>query len=450
LARQRVGSALFPVDDAHRRAYDETGVTGCSDRLEEGSAGRDDVFDEAHRLAFFERPLDAVRRPILLRRVTDHDERQAGDERGRGGKNDASEHRRGEPHRVGLVLGDDRGDPLADRGEQVGTCLEAVLVEVERRPLARAEDEVTLEVRSLDEGGAELVVVHGPDASRVTVLTPLVQIGLGQLPKKFFADRGTHLAAMVAYFALLSFVPLIFLALALFGLAHRADAGFFFVKELKRTFPGTSLKSIVKLVHQVQDNAAALGIIGGVGLLWSSLSMFSALESALNIVYGLPNRRFLHGKGLAAGLMSSMIVTLFASLVVGSLGFSYLRDNFGFARSAGLAYVVSVGVSTLGVLLFLLAVYRWLPNTPVDLREALPGAVLGAIALEVSFQVLPVFVRYADVNVTLRTLGGPAILLLWLYVMANLLVFGGEVNWWWRERRRALVEEPAPPAPGAS
>ena len=41
------------------------------------------------------------------------------------------------------------------------------------------------------------------------------------------------------------------------------------------------------------------------------------------------------------------------------------------------------------------------------------------------------FVRFADVNVTLRVLGGPAILLLWLYVMANVIVFGAEINWWW-------------------
>ncbi len=41
---------------------------------------------------------------------------------------------------------------------------------------------------------------------------------------KFFADRGPHLAAMVAYFALLSFVPLTFLSLSLLGLVHRADA----------------------------------------------------------------------------------------------------------------------------------------------------------------------------------------------------------------------------------
>ncbi len=276
------------------------------------------------------------------------------------------------------------------------------------------------------------------------------RMGFGQVPKKFFADRGTHLAAMVAYFALLSFVPLIFLALALFGLAHRAHAGTFFVTELKRTFPGTSVDTIVKLVHSVQDNAAALGIIGGVGLLWSSLSLFSALESALNIVYGFPNRSFLRGKGLAATLMSSMIVTLFASLVAGSLGVDYLRGTFAFANNAVLAYVLSVGVSMLGVLLFLLAIYRWLPNTTVTLREALPGAVLGAVALELSFQVLPIFVRYANVSVTLRTLGGPAILLLWLYVMANMLVFGGEVNWWWRERLRARAAEPEPPAPGAS
>ena len=57
---------------------------------------------------------------------------------------------------------------------------------------------------------------------------------------------------------------------------------------------------------------------------------------------------------------------------------------------------------------------------------------------EASFQALPVFVRFADVNVTLRTLGGPAILLIWLYVMANVIIFGAEVNWWWRERHREL------------
>jgi len=241
---------------------------------------------------------------------------------------------------------------------------------------------------------------------------------------------------MVAYFALLSFVPLIFLALALLGLAHRADASDFLVRELSRAFPGTSLKSILSLLHRVQDNAATLGIIGGVALLWSSLSLFSALESALNIVYGRPNRSFLKGKAVAGAVMVGSIVTLFASLVVGAFGVELLkRFAPGLVGNGIVAYTVSIAVSMLGVFVFLLAVYRVMPNTRVSIREALPGAILAAVLLEASFQVLPIFVRLAGINVTLRVLGGPAILLLWLYVMANMIVFGAELNWWFSERR---------------
>jgi membrane protein len=270
-----------------------------------------------------------------------------------------------------------------------------------------------------------------------------VQVRKRNLVHKFFADRGTHLAAMVAYFALLSFVPLVFLALSLLGLTHRAEASDFLIRELKHAFPGTSLDSIIKLVHRVQNNAAALGIIGAVGLLWSSVSLFSALESALNIVYGLPNRRFLHGKGIATALMATVLTTLFVSLVVGGLGVTVLKHHLSFADSSIVAYIASISASLVGVFVFLLAVYTWLPNTEVGWREALPGAVLGAVVLEASFQILPIFVRLADVDVTLRTLGGPAILLIWLYVMANVIVFGGELNWWWRERHRARAEAPA-------
>jgi len=263
---------------------------------------------------------------------------------------------------------------------------------------------------------------------------------------KFFSDRGTHLAAMVAYFALLSFVPLVFLALSLLGLVHRADASDFLVRELKRAFPGSSLQSILTLVHRVQDNAATLGIIGGVGLLWSSLSLFSALESAINIVYGRPNRPFLRGKTVAAALMASTLVTLFASLVVGALGVEVLKRYApGFVGAQSIAYVLSIAVSLVGVFLFLLAVYRLLPNANLTVHDVLPGAVMGALVLEASFQILPVFVRFADVNVTLRVLGGPAILLLWLYVMANVIVLGAELNWWAAQRRSPTTAAPVPP-----
>jgi membrane protein len=255
---------------------------------------------------------------------------------------------------------------------------------------------------------------------------------------KFFADRGSHLAAMIAYFALLSFVPLTFLALSALGLTGRADESSFLVRELDDAFPGAELDRIVALVRAVQDNATTLGIVGAAALLWASLSLFSVLESALNIVYARPNRSFLHGKAIALVFMVASLVTLFVALLAGSLGYEALRRYVpGFAGNAAVAYIVSVAVSTLGVFAFLISVYTRLVNAHVSLRDALPGALTATVGLEATFQVLPVYERYTDVSPTLRAFGAPAILLVWLYVMANLVVFGAELNWWLTRRRSA-------------
>jgi membrane protein len=263
------------------------------------------------------------------------------------------------------------------------------------------------------------------------------------LVRKFFADRGTHLAAMIAYFALLSFVPLTFLSLSLLGLTGRADESSFLVKEIKKTLPGTPINQIISLVHTVQDNAAALGIVGGAALLWTSLSLFSVLESAFNIVYGRPNRSFLHGKFLAILLMVGSLVTLFVALLAGSLGVAALQQYApGFISNAVAAYTLSIAVSLAGVFVFLVTCYYVLTNEDLTVREVLPGSVLAAVLLEATFQVLPFYQRYADLNPGLRAFGAPAILLVWLYVMANVIVFGAELNWW-RARRadQRLVEE---------
>src|SRR4029077_3914849 len=181
-------------------------------------------------------------------------------------------------------------------------------------------DDVAHLWRNLSEVGNRLGRVHGAEHTRA----------MRRVLSKFFADRGTHLAAMIAYFALLSFVPLLFLSLALLGLVHQADENSFFVRQLTDTFPRTSVNSILNAVRAIQSNATALGIVGGAFLLWSSLSFFSVLESAFNIVYGRPNRGFLHGKALATMMMVGSLVTLFVSLVMGSIGQEIFKRYAGF------------------------------------------------------------------------------------------------------------------------
>jgi membrane protein len=260
-------------------------------------------------------------------------------------------------------------------------------------------------------------------------------VGLARPIAKFFSDRGPHLAAMIAYFALLSFVPLVFLALAVLGLFGRADETSYLVTELKKAFPGSSVSTIVDVVHAIQDNAAALGIVGGVFLLWSSLSLFSVLESAFNIVYGRPNRPFLRGKAVAVVFMVCSLVVLFIGLGIGSVGADLLnRFAPGVLGTPVVAYVLSIAASTVAVFVFLVSAYRYLTNVSLTFATVLPGALFATVALEASFQVLPVFLRLSNQLPALQAFGGPALLLVWLYVLGNIIVLGAEINFW-RARR---------------
>jgi len=132
-------------------------------------------------------------------------------------------------------------------------------------------------------------------------------------------------------------------------------------------------------------------------------------------------------------VMLGSLVTLFAGLVIGTVGFELIHDAApGLISNRWVSYVLSLIISTAAVFLFLVSIYYVLPNEKVSLRDVLPGAVLGSILLQVSFQVLPLYVAVTQREdvLTLRALGAPVILLIWLYVMANVIVLCAEVNWW--------------------
>jgi membrane protein len=259
-----------------------------------------------------------------------------------------------------------------------------------------------------------------------------------QVVSKFLADRGTHLAAMIAYFALLSFVPLLFLALSLISLAGEQSESSYLIEQLQRAFPKSSVDRLLDVVEEIQEQATELSIIGGIGLLWAALGFFSVLESAFNIVYGLPNRPFIRQKALVLVLTAGSLVVLFVALVIGSVG-AELSERAGVAEGA-VSYVFALLVSTALIVLLLWSLYHLLTNLRLPWRESLPGALLAAVLLQASFQFLPLFVRLSGELVALQAYGGLVLLLVWLYLMANVIVFGAEVNWWLaRGRGNALA-----------
>jgi membrane protein len=258
---------------------------------------------------------------------------------------------------------------------------------------------------------------------------------------KFLADRGTHLAAMIAYFALLAFVPLLFLTLSLVAVFGDHGETGYLVEQLRRSFPASSVDSLVRVVEELQRGAGTVGLIGALALVWAALGFFSVVESALNIVYGRPNRPFVRQKLFVLGLVAAALAVLFLALVVASFGVDLAQD----AAVAGsvLAYVYGLAVSTVLVLVFTWSIYTLLTNERLRWRETLPGALVAALVLQASFQLLPIFVRATTGFAALQAFGGLALLLFWIYLMANVLVFGAEVNWYLARGRRRADEETA-------
>ncbi len=257
---------------------------------------------------------------------------------------------------------------------------------------------------------------------------------------KFLADRGTHLAAMIAYFALLAFVPILFLALSLIGLAGSPDESSYLIEQLQRAFPASSVERLVSVVESIQGSAAELGIVGGITLIWAALGFFSVVESALNIVYGLQNRPFVHQKALVLVLTAVGLALVFVALVIGTIGVNLAQDSGRFGGE--LAYLWGIAISTILVFSVVWGLYTLLLNIRIPWRETLPGAIFTAVLLQASFQLLPLFVRTTGGLESLQAFGGLLLLLVWIYLMANVVVLGAEVNWYLSHGRKQLDEPP--------
>jgi len=192
-----------------------------------------------------------------------------------------------------------------------------------------------------------------------TVLRPLRNAARQGHPiiSKFLADRGPHLAAMVAYYALLSLVPFMFLALSLLGFVGQISASSYLIRELGHILPGQSTTDLLKPVRSVQQNAGALGVIGLLGIVWASLGFYSALESALNIVFRVQNRAFLHQKWVTFVLVMVSVVVLFASLLATIAATGWVDRHAPHLIHLNIAaYLLTMALSLIGSFLFLMAV----------------------------------------------------------------------------------------------
>ena len=271
--------------------------------------------------------------------------------------------------------------------------------------------------------------------------------------KAFRANQGVLLAGAVAYYALLSIVPLLILAvIALSHVIDQAELLQTLSRYLEWLMPGQSRAIVTELSNFVSNREVMGWVLLATMLFFSSLA-FTVLENAMSVIFhhrvAIRRRHFL----ISAVLPYCYILSL-------GLGLLLVTFVAGLLQAVGQESVWFLGrqwslVGVSGVLLYLLgfagevamltSVYLVMPVGNLRLRHALLGGVTAAVLWEITRHVLLwYFATLSQVSVVYGSLTTAIVVLLSLEIGATLLLFGAQVISEYERLNHSDIDQDAP------
>jgi membrane protein len=254
--------------------------------------------------------------------------------------------------------------------------------------------------------------------------------------KSFRDNQGLLLAGAVAYYALLSLIPL--LILLAIGLSHMIDQSRLLAtmaEYLEFIVPGQSQALIGELQAFLNYGHALRGVLLVTMIVFSALA-FTVVENAMSVIFyhrvAIRRRRFIVSAIMPYLFILSLgIGLLIVTIVAGKLA-SLATHNitiFGVPHSLSdfsgyLLYFLGV----VGEVLILTAIYLVMPVGRLSLRHALMGGATAGLLWEVARHVLAWYYgTMSQVRVVYGSMTTAILVLLSVEIGAILFLFGAQV-----------------------
>jgi YihY family inner membrane protein len=275
-----------------------------------------------------------------------------------------------------------------------------------------------------------------------------------QTLKAFRANQGLLLAGAVAYYALLSIVPLLILiAIALSHWIDPAQLLDALGRYLEWLVPGQSKPIVDELANFLNHKDVIGWVLLGTMIFFSGLA-FTVLENAMSVIFyhrvQERRRRYIVSALLPyCYILTLGVGVLLVTLVSGSLQAMGERDVEFLGQTwslGGLSGVLLYLLGFLGEVFVLTSIYLVMPVGRLKFSHALIGGVTAAVLWEITRHVLTwYFATLSQVSVVYGSLTTAIIVLLSLEFAAILLLFGAQVIAEYERIERDKIE--APPAP---
>lgn len=248
----------------------------------------------------------------------------------------------------------------------------------------------------------------------------------GALVRRFAETDVMTQAASLAFYTLLSLAPLLVLLLwltaSLYPPAQQA---------LIEQIGALAGSSVAEVAQTVINNATSQPDLGSLAGLWSlallfigATVVFAQLQGALNLIFRTDIRRF---EGVLGWLKkrvfsAGVVLALGFLLIVSMVATTALQVVFSHLPSAlpAVGYLSTLVLYALGFAFL----YHYLPDRPVDWRQAFVGGVITAVLFTLGRYGIGLYIANAAPGSAYGSMGTLVIMLVWIYY-ASVVFFGG-------------------------
>ncbi len=232
-------------------------------------------------------------------------------------------------------------------------------------------------------------------------------------------EQLTLLAAGVAFYAFISLVPLMLLALGLAAtIGGEALANYVTTAVSDVLTPSAQQLLGETLVDQTGRRSATL--VGALGLLWGSSRVLRGLDRAFSKIYGTAA-----SKSLIDTFWDALLVA--AAVTVGLTAVAIVEVVIAFVPFVGVS-VIGPALVVLGLFAAFLPMFFIFPGVDISLREAVPGTVVASIGWFLLNRTFSVYAGLVDDYAVYGALGAVLLVLIWLYIGSIIIISGAVLN----------------------
>jgi membrane protein len=253
----------------------------------------------------------------------------------------------------------------------------------------------------------------------------------------YMAHEALTRGAAIAFYAVTSLAPVLFVVVAIAGLVFGQDLVRSNLVDQVSGLVGKEGGELIKtMLSRAADKESSIwaSILGVLTVIVTASGVFGELQTALNRTWEVestsdqPWFSIIRARAVSLGLVAVLgfllMISLAASAAVSALG-NYLGGQSGFTV---LLSVLNTGLSLALFTILFGAIYKVLPDTPLSWREVAVGAFLTAVLFTVGKSLIGWYLGTTAAGSGYGAAGALILILLWGFYSSQILLLGAEIT----------------------